>query len=123
MPGAGRRHFLTGLHVVRELEAIVARRGRPATCVSDNGTELNGMAVLRWWQEIRMEWHYIAPGKPSLPTATGRGAALCRGLRGPPRCVSEPIGLRCHRDFTYWRMIVGLRSVMAHGGHYLLYKK
>jgi len=31
---------LPGLRVVRELEAIVARRGRPVTCVSDNGTEL-----------------------------------------------------------------------------------
>lgn len=39
---------LPGLRVVRELEAIVAQRGRPAMCVSDNGTELTGMAVLRW---------------------------------------------------------------------------
>jgi putative transposase len=23
------------------------------------------MAVLRWSQEIRVEWHYIAPGKPT----------------------------------------------------------
>lgn len=56
---------LPGLRVVRELEAIVARRGRPAMCVSDNGTELTGMAVLYWCQEIRIEWHYIAPGKPT----------------------------------------------------------
>jgi len=56
---------LPGLRVVRELEAIAARRGRPAMCVSDNGTELTGMAVLRWCQEIRIEWHYIAPGKPT----------------------------------------------------------
>jgi putative transposase len=56
---------LPGLRVVRELEAIVAQRGRPAMCVSDNGTELTGMAVLRWCQEIRIEWHYIAPGKPT----------------------------------------------------------
>ena len=56
---------LPGLRVVRELEAIVARRGRPAMCVSDNGTELTGMAVLRCCQEIRIEWHYIAPGKPT----------------------------------------------------------
>ena len=33
-------------------------------CVSDNGTELTGMAILRWSQERRVEWHYIAPGKP-----------------------------------------------------------
>src|ERR1700689_3559386 len=33
-------------------------------CVSDNGTELTGMAVLRWSQQTRVEWHYISPGKP-----------------------------------------------------------
>jgi putative transposase len=32
--------------------------------VSDNGTELTSMAILRWSQEQRIEWHYIAPGKP-----------------------------------------------------------
>jgi len=56
---------LPGLRVVRELDIIIAQRGRPAMCVSDNGTELTGMAVLRWSQEIRVEWHYIAPGKPT----------------------------------------------------------
>src|SRR5262245_7834132 len=33
-------------------------------CVSDNGTELTGMAILRWSQETRVKWHSIAPGKP-----------------------------------------------------------
>jgi putative transposase len=55
---------LPGLRVVRELDTFVAARGRPAMCVSDNGTELTGMAILRWSQETRAEWHYIAPGKP-----------------------------------------------------------
>jgi putative transposase len=56
---------LPGLRVVRELEVIIAKRGRPAMFVSDNGTELTSMAVLRWSQELRIEWHYIAPGKPT----------------------------------------------------------
>ena len=56
---------LPGLRVVRELDAIVIRRGQPTMCVSDNGTELTGLAVLRWCQEMRIEWHYIAPGKPT----------------------------------------------------------
>jgi putative transposase len=56
---------LSGLRVTRELEAIVARRGRPAMCVSDNGSELTSMAILRWTQETGIEWHYIAPGKPT----------------------------------------------------------
>jgi len=33
-------------------------------CVSNNGTELTSMAILRWAQEHGIEWHYIAPGKP-----------------------------------------------------------
>jgi putative transposase len=55
---------LSGLRVVRELDALVAVRGCPAMCVSDNGTELTSMAVLGWSQDNRVEWHYIAPGKP-----------------------------------------------------------
>ena len=55
---------LPGLRVARELDALIARRGGPAMCVSDNGTEFTGMAILRWSQEARVEWHYIAPGKP-----------------------------------------------------------
>jgi putative transposase len=55
---------LPSLRVVRELDAVVALRGRPAMCVSDNGTELTSRAILRWSQEMRVEWHYIAPGKP-----------------------------------------------------------
>jgi putative transposase len=55
---------LGGLRVARELDAVIAHRGRPAMCVSDNGTELTGMAILRWTQETRIMWHYIAPGKP-----------------------------------------------------------
>jgi putative transposase len=55
---------LPSLRVVRELDAIVAIRGRPVMIVSDNGTELTSRAVLHWSQETQVEWHYIAPGKP-----------------------------------------------------------
>ena len=55
---------LSGKRVARELDAIISVRGRPLTCVSDNGTELTSMAILAWSQEHRVEWHYIAPGKP-----------------------------------------------------------
>ena len=56
---------LSGIRVARELDLLIATRGRPMTCVSDNGTELTSMAILRWCQETRIEWHYIAPGKPT----------------------------------------------------------
>jgi putative transposase len=55
---------LSGLRVGRELDAIIAERGKPIACVSDNGTELTSMAILRWSQETGIDWHYIAPGKP-----------------------------------------------------------
>lgn len=55
---------LSGLRVVRELDALMRLRGKPVTVVSDNGTELTSMAVLKWCQETSVEWHYIQPGKP-----------------------------------------------------------
>jgi putative transposase len=56
---------LSGVRVGRELDTIFISRGRPATCVSDNGTEFTSMAILRWSQETGIDWHYIAPGKPT----------------------------------------------------------
>ena len=32
--------------------------------VSDNGSELTSNSILLWADETRVEWHYIAPGKP-----------------------------------------------------------
>ena len=55
---------LSGARVARELDAVIAVRGRPKTCVSDNGTELTSMAILQWSKVVRVDWHYIAPGKP-----------------------------------------------------------
>ncbi len=57
---------LSGSRVARELDHLIALRGKPRTVVSDNGTELTSSAILRWSQERRVEWHYIAPGKPQL---------------------------------------------------------
>ena len=56
---------LSGVRVGRELDAIIARCGKPQTIVSDNGTELTSTAILHWSQEAVIEWHYIAPGKPT----------------------------------------------------------
>ncbi len=56
---------LSGARVVRELENIIADRGRPNMIVSDNGTEFTSMAILKWVQGTSLDWHYIAPGKPT----------------------------------------------------------
>ncbi len=154
---------LPGLRVVRELDVVIARSGRPAICVSDNGT---GMVVLRFSQDKQIEPHYIAPGTPSRNAfiesfnarlrdellnetlftslavltawkddynntkphralahhtdricqsqrsraATGWDAALCRGLRAPPLCSTEPDGLKYHRDFTHCWMKQGAQT-------------
>jgi putative transposase len=55
---------ISGRRVARELDAIVAWRGRPGLIVSDHGTEFTSNAMLAWSQERRITWHFIAPGKP-----------------------------------------------------------
>jgi putative transposase len=55
---------ISGGRVARELTALMARRGRPGMIVSDNGTEFTSNAVLSWASTQRIDWHYIAPGKP-----------------------------------------------------------
>ncbi len=51
--------------MARELDGLVVRRGAPQIIVSENGTELTSHAILRWQQDRGVEWHYIAPGKPT----------------------------------------------------------
>lgn len=55
---------LSGARVARELDEIIARRGKPGMIVSDNGSELTSNAMLAWQEERGVGWHYIAPGKP-----------------------------------------------------------
>src|ERR1700759_4175721 len=55
---------ISGRRVARELTTIVARRGKPGSIVSDNGTEFTCNAMLAWCKETGIDWHFIAPGKP-----------------------------------------------------------
>lgn len=55
---------LSGVRVARELDRLLAERGRPKMIVSDNGSEFTSNAILGWADAARVEWHYIAPGKP-----------------------------------------------------------
>ena len=64
MPGGDPDTSISGKRVARELETVMTRRGKPGMIVSDNGTELTSHAILAWCAEHRIEWHYIAPGKP-----------------------------------------------------------
>jgi putative transposase len=51
---------LSGIRVARELDRLMRERGKPAMVVSDNGTELTSLAMLRWQEESGIAWHYIA---------------------------------------------------------------
>ena len=55
---------ISGIRVARELDRLLDERGTPKTIVSDNGTELTSNAILRWADDHKVAWHYIAPGKP-----------------------------------------------------------
>ena len=66
---------LSGVRVVRELERLTGERATPQVIVSDNGSELTSVAILRWVPG-RVAWHYIEPGKRQ----SGRSAADHRSL-------------------------------------------
>ncbi len=68
---------ISGKRVVRELANLVAERGKPDTIVSDNGTEPTSNAVLSWSGEAKVDWHYIAPGKPTRTASSRASTAAC----------------------------------------------
>jgi len=55
---------LTGERVARELDRLIERHGKPDTIVSDNGSEFTSHVMLKWQEKTKVNWHYIAPGKP-----------------------------------------------------------
>lgn len=62
----------SGKRAVREMRALIARRGKPGMIVSDNGAEFTSSAVLAFTQEAKLDWRYIAPGKPTRDTPAPR---------------------------------------------------
>ena len=56
---------ISGSRAARELTSIVARRGKPGSIASDNGTEFTCDAMLAWCKDNCIEWHFIAPRKPT----------------------------------------------------------
>jgi transposase InsO family protein len=55
---------ISGRRVARELTDLIDRRGKPDMIVSDHGTEFTSNAILAWSKDHRVEWHYIALGRP-----------------------------------------------------------
>ena len=106
---------LSGARVARELDRIIGKRGKPKTIVSDNGTEQTSMAILQWSQDRSIEWHYIAPGKPTQN-------AFVESFNGRLRdeCLNETLftGLRHARiELATWRQDYNrVRPHSAHNG-------
>ena len=55
---------ISGARLARELDALVRLYGKPASIVSDNGTEFTSRAILKWANDNKVDWHDIDPGKP-----------------------------------------------------------
>jgi len=56
---------LSGARVARELATLFGACGKPQTIVSDKGTEFTSNAILKFVDDHKSDWHYIAPGKPT----------------------------------------------------------
>ena len=78
---------ISGTRVARELDRLMVAYGKPTTIVSDNGTELTSNAILRWTDDHKVEWHYIAPGKP---VQTAFAESFIGRLRDPANAVKPP---------------------------------
>ena len=66
------------------------------TIVSDNGPELTSRAILAWTNRAGLDWHYIAPGKPT------QNAFVESFMYGrPPRCKEEDSFGRRSGAFMY----------------------
>lgn len=83
---------LSGLRVVRELDAIIRRRGRPDTIVSDNGTELTSMTVLRWCQQTGVKSH---PARLALQNCVCTGCEAARRLPIKEPSYIHMFGVAC----------------------------
>ena len=52
-------------HPLRDLRAArVAITSKQRFLPRCYGTELTSNAILKWQEDRKVEWHYIAPGKP-----------------------------------------------------------
>jgi putative transposase len=51
---------ISGIRVARELDRLLAERGKPSAIVSDNGAELTSNAIPQSADDHKVAWHYSA---------------------------------------------------------------
>jgi putative transposase len=86
----------SGVRVARELDRLLIERGKPKPVVSDKWQRTHQQRILIWADRARVEWHYIAPGKPMqnafIESFNGRlRDALFTSLR-PGSCCPRDAG-------------------------------
>ena len=77
------------------------RFGFPCLVISDNGTELTSNAMLKWQEDRKVGWHYIAPGKPMQ-----NGLVESFNVRMREECLSDhlfPSLCNACRMIAAWR--------------------
>jgi putative transposase len=57
-------HLQTGEKVVEHMNHLVARRGRPESITTDNGSEFAGQAMDAWAHQAGVKLDFIRPGRP-----------------------------------------------------------
>lgn len=92
--GGDARHLDLGPPLVRDLIALIERRGNSGLMASDKGTEFTLSAVLSWAQETKVTWHFIAPGKPMQNGTMNCSTRRCFSPRSRQREDRGPVGLR-----------------------------
>lgn len=55
---------ISGRRVAREPTTIIERYGKPGMIISSHGTEYTCNAMLDWCHDNKIDWHFIALGKP-----------------------------------------------------------
>ena len=72
--------------VIRLLEQLIAKRGRPRSIVCDNGPEFTSKKMHLWSQDSGVKLHSIQPGKPTQN-------ALVESLNGKFRddCLNQHV--------------------------------
>lgn len=55
---------LPSLRVIRALNKLIEKRGKPANIRTDNGPEFISHQLQQWCQENQITLHYIQPGRP-----------------------------------------------------------
>jgi len=55
---------LPSLRVIRALNKLIGKRGKPANIRTDNGPEFISNQLQQWCQENQITLHYIQPGRP-----------------------------------------------------------